>query len=98
MRVAVCQLNSRDDRAANLRAAREQLDRAAALGAELALLPEYTDYLGPSAGAPKSEGLDGEYVAFFSDAARELGMWVLAGTFHETGPDSDGDSGRTFNT
>jgi len=94
MRVAVCQLNSRDDRAANLLAAREQLNRAAAHGAELALLPEYTDYLGPGAGAPKAEGLDGEYVAFFADAARELGMWVFAGTFHETGPDSD----RTFNT
>jgi predicted amidohydrolase len=94
MRVAVCQLNSRDDRAANLRVARQLLDRAAALGADLALLPEYTDYLGPGAGAPKPEGLDGEYAAFFADAARELGMWVLAGTFHETGPDPD----RTFNT
>jgi len=94
MRVAVCQLNSREDRAANLRVARDQLNRAAAAGAELALLPEYTDYLGPGAGAPKPEGLDGEYAAFFSDAARELGMWVFAGTFHETGPDGD----RTFNT
>jgi predicted amidohydrolase len=97
MRVAVCQLNSREDRAANLRVARELLDRAAALGADLALLPEYTDYLGPGAGGPKPEGLDGEYVAFFSDAARESGMWVLAGSFHETGPDH-GEDGRTFNT
>jgi predicted amidohydrolase len=94
MRVAVCQLNARDDRPANLRTARELLDRAAALGAGLALLPEYTDYLGPGAGAPKPEGLDGEYVAFFSDAARELNMWVLAGSFHEAGPDAE----RTFNT
>jgi len=94
MRVAVCQLNSRENRAANLRTARELLDRAAALGADLALLPEYTDYLGPGAGAPKPEGLDGEYAAFFSDAARELGMWVLAGTFHETGPDQQ----HTYNT
>jgi predicted amidohydrolase len=94
MRVAVCQLNARDDRAANLRAARELLDRAAGLGADLALLPEYTDYLGPGAGAPKPEGLDGEYVAFFADAARELGMWVLAGSFHEAGPDPE----RTYNT
>jgi deaminated glutathione amidase len=94
MRVAVCQLNAREDRAANLRAARELLNRAAASGADLALLPEYTDYLGPGAGAPKPEGLDGEYPAFFADAARELGMWVLAGTFHESGPDSE----HTFNT
>jgi predicted amidohydrolase len=94
MRVAVCQLNARDDRAANLGVARELLGRAAAQGADVALLPEYTDYLGPGAGAPKPEGLDGGYAQFFADAARELGMWVLAGTFHETGPDPD----RTFNT
>jgi deaminated glutathione amidase len=94
MRVAVCQLNSRESRTANLRVARDLLNRAAALGADAALLPEYTDYLGPGAGAPKPEGLDGEYAAFFSDAARELGMWVLGGTFHETGPDAE----RTYNT
>ena len=63
MRVAVCQLNARDDRAANLRAARDLLKRAADGGADLALLPEYTDYLGPAAGTPKPEGLDGEYAS-----------------------------------
>ena len=47
MRVAVCQLNAREDRAANLAAARDLLGRAAAAGADLAVLPEYVDYLGP---------------------------------------------------
>jgi len=84
MRVAVCQLNARDDRAANLSAARDLLDRAVAAGADLAVLPEFTDYLGP---APKSEALDGEYASFFADAARELNMWVLAGSFHESTQD-----------
>jgi predicted amidohydrolase len=94
MRVAVCQLNAREDRSANLRAARDLLARAADGGADLALLPEYTDYLGPSAGAPKPEGLDGEYVTFFASAARDLGINVLAGSFHETGPDDE----HTYNT
>jgi predicted amidohydrolase len=94
MRVAVCQLNSRADRGQNLRTAGELLDRAAAAGADLAVLPEYVDYLGPGAGTPKPEPVDGEFAAFFSDAARELGMWVHAGSFHEVGPDSD----RTYNT
>ncbi|HEU4421406.1 MAG TPA: carbon-nitrogen hydrolase family protein [Pilimelia sp.] len=89
MRVAVCQLNARDDRSANLRVARELLDRAAAGGADLAVLPEYVDYLGPAAGEPKPEPVDGEFAAFFAAAARELRMWVLAGSFHETGPDAD---------
>ena len=94
MRVAVCQLNARDDRAANLAVARELLGRAAAAGADLAVLPEYVDYLGRAEGAPKPEPVDGEFAAFFAGAARELGMWVHAGSFHEAGPDER----RTYNT
>jgi predicted amidohydrolase len=94
MRVAVCQLNSREDRAHNLAVARSLLERAAAGGAELAVLPEYVDFLGRAADAPKPEAIDGEFAAFFADAARELGIWVHAGSFHEIGP----DEGRTFNT
>jgi deaminated glutathione amidase len=94
MRVAVCQLNARDDRSANLAVARGLLGRAASAGADLAVLPEYVDYLGPADGAPKPEPIDGEFGEFFSAAARELGIWVHAGSFHEVGP----DEGRTFNT
>ena len=94
MRVAVCQLNAREDRDANLKVARDMLDRAAAGGADLAILPEYTDYLGPAAGAPDPEPVDGPYPTFFADAARELGIWVIAGSFHETGPDAE----HTYNT
>src|SRR6266542_1354313 len=94
MRVAVCQLNARDDRAANLAVARTLLERSAAAGAEVAVLPEYTDYLGPADRAPKPEPVDGEYAAFFADAARELDIAVVAGSFHEVGPDAE----RTFNT
>ena len=89
MRVAVCQLNARADRSANLEVARELLERAAAGGADLAVLPEFTDYLGPADGLPEPEGLDGEYGWFFAKAARELSMWVLAGSFHEAGPDPE---------
>src|SRR5947208_3058843 len=94
MRVAVCQLNAREDRSANLRVARQLLQRAADAGADLAVLPEYVDYLGPAAGAPKPEPVDGEFASHFADIARELGMWVHAGSFHETGPDAS----RTYNT
>jgi deaminated glutathione amidase len=94
MRVAVCQLNARDDRDTNLKVARDLLDRAAAAGADLAGLPEYVDYLGRSAGEPAPESVSGEFATFFSDAARELGMWVHAGSFHETGPDEQ----HTYNT
>jgi predicted amidohydrolase len=93
MRVAMCQLNSRDDRDANLKVARDLLGRAADAGADLAILPEYVDYLGQSAGEPAGERTDGEFASFFAEAARELGMWVHAGSFHEAGPD-----GHTYNT
>src|ERR1051326_822166 len=94
MRIAVCQLNARDDRDANLKTARTLLEQAAAAKADLAILPEYTDYLGRSAQEPKPEPVDGEYAAFFAAAARELGMWVHAGSFHAAGP----DAGHTYNT
>lgn len=94
MRVAVCQLNARDDRAANLKAALSLLTRARDLGADFAVLPEYVDYLGRAAGLPPPEPVDGEFGTFFASAARELGMWVLAGSFHEVGP----TDGLTYNT
>src|SRR5215216_4427524 len=94
MRIAACQLNSRDDRTANLKTARALLEQAAAQGADLAVLPEYVDYLGPGRGMPKPEPVDGEFAEFFSTAARELGIWVHAGSFHESGPDGE----RTYNT
>jgi predicted amidohydrolase len=94
MRVAVCQLNSRADRSANLTVARDLLGRAAAAGADLAVLPEYTDYLGPAAGAPEPEPVDGSYGKTFAAAAAEHRMWVAAGSFHERGP----DPAHTYNT
>src|SRR6185436_16259721 len=94
MRVAVCQVNSRADRSANLAVAGELLERAAAAGADLAVLPEYVDYLGPTAEEPKPETVDGEFAAYFADAARRHGMWVVAGSFHEVGPDAT----HTYNT
>ncbi|GAB3088894.1 carbon-nitrogen hydrolase family protein [Micromonospora schwarzwaldensis] len=94
MRVAVCQLNARDDRAANLAAAEALLVGAAEAGADLALLPEYVDYLGPADRMPPAEPVDGEVGRFFAATARRLGLWVIAGSFHEAGP----DPAHTWNT
>ncbi|MDM4720335.1 carbon-nitrogen hydrolase family protein [Micromonospora sp. WMMA1363] len=94
MRIAVCQLNSRHDRKENLTIAESLLERAAAGGADLALLPEYVDYLGPVANSPDPEPVDGEVGEFFAAVARRLGMWVIAGSVHERGPDPV----RTYNT
>jgi predicted amidohydrolase len=94
MRVAVCQLNSRADRKANLVAAAALLRRAADGGADLAVLPEYVDHLGPAASQPRPEPVDGEFGSHFAELARRLGIWVHAGSFHEAGP----DPAHTYNT
>jgi deaminated glutathione amidase len=94
MRVAVCQLNSRGDRGANQKVALDLLAQAATAGADLAVLPEYTDYLGPGRDAPPPEPVDGPYLAAFAEAAAVHRMWVVAGSFHEAGA----EGGRTYNT
>ncbi len=94
MRVAACQVNSRSNRAENLAAAVAMGERAAAAGADIAVLPEYVDYLGPAEGEPTPEPVDGEFATTFAEAARLLSMWVVAGSFHETGP----DTAHTYNT
>jgi deaminated glutathione amidase len=92
VRVAVCQLNSQADRAVNLKVAQDLLERAAAAGADLAVLPEYVDYLGRGDGLP--EPADGPVATFFAAVAQRLGIWVHLGSFHETAP----EPGRSYNT
>ncbi len=94
MRVAVCQVNSQEDRDHNLAAARKLVQQAADAGARLVVLPEYVDYLGPGATEPEPEPVDGEFGQWAAHAARSLGIWLHAGSFHEAGP----EPGRTYNT
>src|SRR2546423_509415 len=86
MRVAVCQLNAQEDRSENLRVARSLLDRAAAAGADLAVLPEYVDHLGPARSAPKPEPVDGEVPAVFA-VAGATALVVPAAFMLHTGRD-----------
>jgi predicted amidohydrolase len=93
MRVAVCQMRSGEDVAANLAEGERLLREAASQGAELALLPEVFTYLGRSEGRaaaaePLPGGPAGEVLAA---VARDAGMWVAAGIIER-----DGD--HVFNT
>ncbi|QSE73374.1 carbon-nitrogen hydrolase family protein [Aeromonas media] len=83
LRVAVIQMVSGDDLDHNLAQAEALLRQAAAEGAELALLPEYF-YLMPAderarvaLAAPVSSH---PLLAWAQGLARELGLWLLAGT------------------
>lgn len=81
MRIALCQTASAGDKAANLAAALDQLDHAAMLKADVAILPECLDYLGPDEGvwlAAEAEG--GPFAQAIADRAKALGLWVIGGT------------------
>lgn len=82
-RLAAVQMNSGADVAANLRAAGAALEQARAAGATLALLPENFAFMGAREGdklaVAESDGR-GPIQAFLAQAARRLGLWVVAGT------------------
>jgi len=84
VRVACIQLNSRDDKAANVAAAAELVRRAAAAGARLVALPETWTYKGSHARlAGEAEAIDGPSNSLLAGLARELGVYVLAGSLYE---------------
>jgi len=93
LRVAAVQLNSRNDKAANLATAERLVGAAAADGAELVALPEKWNLLAAGeellAGA---ETLDGPSLTAARGWARALGIQLLAGSICESGGD------RAWNT
>ena len=84
MRVAAVQLQSTEDMDRNLQDA-DRLTRAAAEdGAELLVLPERLDIRGSAEDyAARAEPLDGRPVSWAREAARELGIDIVAGSVAE---------------
>jgi deaminated glutathione amidase len=84
LRAAAVQLNSTEHRERNLEQAGRLVREAAAAGAELVVLPEKFNVLGTveqlRAGA---EPLDGPTLRFAGELARELGIWLIAGSIVE---------------
>ncbi|MEW6058922.1 MAG: carbon-nitrogen hydrolase family protein [Actinomycetota bacterium] len=94
MRIALCQMNSRDDVDANRRRAGESLDEAAAGGADLAGLPEVWTYMGPAGRLRDvAEPIPGPTSLWLADMARRHGMWILGGSILEAG-----EEGKVYNT
>ncbi|MBV7561487.1 carbon-nitrogen hydrolase family protein [Pseudomonas sp. sia0905] len=83
MSFAVIQMVSQDDIAANLQQARRLLEQAAVGGARLAVLPENFSALGrrdaAALGRLEASG-NGPVLPWLRSAARELGLWIVAGT------------------
>ncbi|MER5424539.1 carbon-nitrogen hydrolase family protein [Streptosporangium roseum] len=90
-RIALCQIPVSEEPAANLRSAREALERAAADGADLAIFPEATLTRYGRRITDLAEPLDGPFVTGLAESARAHGLAVIAGVF-EPG------EGRVHNT
>ena len=83
MNLAVIQMVSQDDVLANLRQARGLLEQAAVGGAKLAVLPENFAAMGRRdlAELGRREALgEGPILPWLKQCARELGLWIVAGT------------------
>ncbi len=95
MRVAIVQVCSTDDLAANLANAEKGIAEAAGRGAEFVALPENFAYMRREGGRfPCAQGPDGEIVRALRGWAASHGVWLLGGTFPEAIP---GDE-RVYNT
>ena len=83
MTLAVIQMVSQADVLANLAQARQLLEQAAAQGARLAVLPENFAAMGrrdlASLGHAEALGT-GPILPWLRQAARDLGLWIVAGT------------------
>ncbi|MCL2092312.1 MAG: carbon-nitrogen hydrolase family protein [Micrococcales bacterium] len=81
VRVAVGQIASTADRAANRRIAADAVRAAAAAYADLLVLPEYAAAFHPAGVGPGlAEPLDGPFVTTLREQAAQTGVAVIAGT------------------
>lgn len=94
VRLAVVQLSSSDEIAANLEATRHFVARAADQGAEFVALPENYGYLRREGlPYPCAQDVDGEIVGCIRELAQEHRIWILGGSF----PEAIANSDRVFN-
>ena len=85
--VAIVQMNSRDDKSANIQSALALIDDAARSGARLIVLPEVWTYLGPEEGnRDNAEPLPGPVTDLLASKAREHDVYIHAGSILESRP------------
>lgn len=92
---AAVQMDSQDDKNANLAAAEGYIREAAARGASLVVLPESMNYIGRDMAGEAETIPGGPTFRKMAELARELGIWLEAGSIYESNPE---DPARPFNT
>jgi predicted amidohydrolase len=90
VRVALVQMNSRDDKAANLERAEALVAQAATWGSDLVVLPELWTYLGPGKRhAEVAEPIPGETSELLGRLASRYGCWLVGGSYLEAVPGAE---------
>jgi len=90
--VALCQVDSREDKQKNLEKAGELIAEAADKGAAIAAFPETMSYIGRGY-SQQAESIPGPTTDFLCREAERHGIWLVSGSF----PESD-ISGKPKNT
>src|SRR5215212_2905643 len=91
LNVAIVQMNSQDDKRANIAAALDLIDRAAATSTRLVALPEVWPYLGPDdVIREQAETIPGPITDHLAQRARRHGIYIHGGSIYETRPGDPG--------
>jgi predicted amidohydrolase len=97
LNVAIIQMNSRDDKRANIATALDLIDRAAATGARLVALPEVWPFLGPDdVVRDQAETIPGPITEVLAQRARRHGIYIHGGSIYESRPGDPGMYNTTF--
>ncbi|XP_027040871.1 deaminated glutathione amidase-like [Pocillopora damicornis] len=89
--VAVCQMNSTNDVDRNMGICKDLINKAKSRGAKFVFLPECFDYVGENSEQSLSmaEPLESPRMQILCELAKELGVWLSLGGYHEKGPPDD---------
>lgn len=96
-KVAVCQMDSQDDKEKNLISAKEMIRAASAQGASLVVFPENMNYMGKGY-RYQAEPIPGPTTDFLADLAKGYGIWIVSGSIPEAVPGTDEKKPKPKNT
>ncbi|XP_054924900.1 nitrilase and fragile histidine triad fusion protein NitFhit isoform X2 [Dermacentor andersoni] len=82
--IAVCQVTSTSDKAANFETCSALIQKARERGAQVVFLPEAVDFIAEKKAQAYelAEPLDGPIVTKYKELARKLGVWLSLGSVH----------------
>ncbi len=81
--VAICQMDSQNDKHQNLKDAENMIREASEKGADLVVFPENMNYMGKGY-RYQVEPIPGPTTDFLTALAKEHGVWILSGSIPET--------------